>query len=49
MKGANMKIEIENVEQIVDATVSNDGRIYGLKKYASRTVKVVVMKEERAK
>jgi hypothetical protein len=41
-----MKIELENVDQIIDATVSGDGRIYGLKKYAGRKAKVVVMIEE---
>ena len=40
-----MKLEINDMDAVVDATVSNDGRVYGLKKYANRTVKVVVMKE----
>ncbi len=40
-----MKLDVENVDAVVEATVSNDGRIYGLKKYSGRTVKVIVLKE----
>jgi len=40
-----MKTEIENAAAVLDAKITEDGRIYGLKKYAGRTVKVVVLEE----
>ena len=42
-----MEVTIENAAVVVDGQVSEDGRIYGLKKYAGRTVKVVVMEEKK--
>ena len=38
-----MEVTITNAAVVVDGQISEDGRIYGLKKYAGRAVKVVVM------
>jgi putative transposon-encoded protein len=43
-----MKIEIDNVEEVIDGTVdsySTSTRISIPKKYAKRKVKIIIMKE----
>ena len=37
----------ENAAIVVEAKITPDGRIYGLKKYAGRDVKVVVLEEKK--
>lgn len=44
-----MDVTIKDAAVVVDGQVSEDGRIYGLKKYAGRTVKVVVLEEKKEK
>jgi hypothetical protein len=41
-----MDVTIKNATVVVDGQISEDGRIYGLKKYAGHTVKVVVLDEK---
>lgn len=41
-----MEVTIQDAEAVIETTVSKDGRIYGLKKFAGRSVKVVVLEEE---
>ncbi|OPY30630.1 MAG: hypothetical protein A4E31_00293 [Methanomassiliicoccales archaeon PtaU1.Bin030] len=49
-QGTNtMDVTIKDAAVVVDGQVSEDGRIYGLKKYAGRTVKVVVLEEKKEK
>lgn len=40
-----MEVTIPNADSVVERKVSEDGRIYGLKKFAGRSVKVVVIEE----
>jgi len=40
-----MEVTITNAAVVVESQISEDGRIYGLKKYAGRAVKVVVLEE----
>lgn len=40
-----MKVEIPNADAVMECSVTKDGRIYGLKKFAGRSVKVVVIEE----
>ena len=42
-----MDVNIKKAAAVIDGRVSEDGRIYGLKKFAGRTVKVVVLEEEK--
>jgi len=44
-----MEVTIPNADIVIEAEVTSDGRIYGLKKYAGRTVKIVVLEERRKK
>jgi len=44
-----MEVTIPNAKAVIECKVSKDGRIYGLKKFAERSVKVVVMEEARKK
>lgn len=46
---STMDVIIKNAAVVVDGQVSKDGRIFGLKKYAGHTVKVVVMEEKKDK
>jgi len=46
---AGMEITIPDADIVIEAEVTSDGRIYGLKKYAGRTVKIVVLEERRKK
>jgi hypothetical protein len=40
-----MKIEIDGVATVIESQIGEDGRIYGLKKFAGRKAKVVVLDE----
>ena len=44
-----MEVTIPDADIVIEAGVTEDGRIYGLKKYAGRTVKIVVLEERRKK
>ncbi len=44
-----MQVVIPNATAVIEGRVNPDGRIYGLKKFAGRDVKVVVLEEERTK
>jgi len=45
----DLTMTVPNVAEVIDAQITVDGRIYGLKKYAGRTVKIVVLEERRKK
>jgi putative transposon-encoded protein len=40
------RIEIDNVEEIIEKIVTKDGKVGGLKKYTGKKVTVVVTKKE---
>ncbi|MEM0466700.1 MAG: hypothetical protein QXX20_03770 [Candidatus Thermoplasmatota archaeon] len=40
------RVEIENVEEVLEKTVSDDGKVVGLKKHAGKNVLIVVPKKE---
>ena len=40
-----MEVTIPGATAVVECSVTKDGRIYGLKKFAGRSVKVVVIEE----
>ena len=42
-----MKVEIDNVKTVIETEITKDGRIYGLKKYATNKVKVVVLENKK--
>jgi len=44
-----VKIELGEGEEVVEKTVTKDGRVWGLTKYAGRRVMVVVLKAEERK
>lgn len=46
---AGMEVTIPDADIVIEAGVTEDGRIYGLKKYAGRTVKIVVLEKRRKK
>lgn len=46
---AKMQLTIPDADIVIEAEVTSDGRIYGLKKYAGRTVKIVVLEERKKK
>lgn len=39
------KIEVDNVEAMIEKTVSDDGKIWGLKEWANKKVVIIVPKE----
>lgn len=41
------KVEIDNVEELLEKTVTKDGKIGGLTKHAGKNVVIVVMKKEK--
>jgi len=42
-----MEVEVEGIAiAVLDKTVDNQGRISGLKKFAGKRTKVIVLKEE---
>jgi len=41
------KVEIDNVEELLEKTVTKDGKVGGLKKYAGKSVTIVVTKKEK--
>ena len=41
------KVEIDNVEELLEKIVTKDGKIGGLTKHAGKTVLVVVTKKEK--
>jgi hypothetical protein len=41
-----MKIEIDNAKIVIESQIKEDGRIYGLKKYAGYKAKVVVLENK---
>jgi hypothetical protein len=45
----NITISVLNAVEVMDARITEDGRVYGLKKYAGHTVKIVVLEERRKK
>ena len=40
------KVEIDNVEEMVEKTVTKDGKVGGLMKYAGKTVLIIVTRKE---
>lgn len=40
-----MKVEIDNVKTVIETKITKDGRIYGLKKFAGKNAKVVVLEK----
>ncbi|MFW6121518.1 MAG: hypothetical protein ACOC80_11550 [Petrotogales bacterium] len=38
------KVEIDNVEEMVEKIVTKDGKVGGLKKYAGKNVVIVITK-----
>lgn len=40
-----MKVEMDNVDQVVDGEITENGRIFGLTKFKNRKAKVLVMEE----
>jgi len=44
-----MEVTIPDADIVIEARVTSDGRIYGLKKHAGRTVKIVVLEERKKK
>jgi len=42
----HMEVSIPNAAIVVEAKISEDGRIYGLKKFAGRSAKVVVLEKK---
>jgi putative transposon-encoded protein len=41
------RVEIDNVEEMIEKIVTKDGKVGGLKKYAGKSVTIVVTKEEK--
>jgi hypothetical protein len=39
------KLEIDDIEAMVEKTVSEDGKIWGLKEWANRKVIILIQKE----
>jgi len=40
------KVEIDNVEEMLEKMVTEDGKVCGLLKYAGKNVLIVVIKEK---
>jgi len=40
------KVEIDNVEEMLEKTVTKDGKVGGLMKHAGKTVLIVVTKDK---
>ena len=41
------KVEIDNVMAMLEKTVTKDGKVGGLKRYAGKNVTIVVTKEKK--
>lgn len=41
------KVEIDNVEEMLEKTVTKDGKIGGLTKHAGKSVLIVITKEKK--
>ncbi len=41
------KVEIDNVEELLEKTVTKDGKVGGLTKHSGKTVAIVVTKKEK--
>lgn len=41
------KIEIDNVEELLEKTVTKDGKVGGLTKHSGKTVLIVVIREKK--
>jgi hypothetical protein len=41
------KVEIDNIEELLEKIVTKDGKVGGLTKHAGKTVLVVVTKKEK--
>ena len=41
-----MEVHIPNASAVVEAKISEDGRIYGLKKFAGMSAKIVVLEKK---
>ncbi len=44
---ATRRLEIDNIEAMVEKTVSEEGKIWGLKEWADRKVLVIVQKDNK--
>ena len=40
------KVEIDNVEEMIEKIVTKDGKVGGLKKYAGKSVLIIVLNEK---
>jgi len=45
----NITINVPNAVEVMDAQITEDGRVYGLKKYAGHTVKIIVLEGRKKK
>ena len=43
------KVEIDNVEEMLEKTVTKDGKVGGLMKHAGKSVMIIVTKKENKK
>ncbi|MBP1662632.1 MAG: hypothetical protein H6P94_881 [Thermoplasmatales archaeon] len=41
------RVEIDNVEEMLEKTVTKDGKVGGLTKHSGKTVVIVVAKKEK--
>ena len=41
------KVEIDNVEEILEKTVTKDGKVGGLMKHAGKNILIVIAREDR--
>ena len=41
------RVEIDNVEEMLEKTITKDGKVGGLMKHAGKTVLVVVTRKEK--
>jgi len=41
------RVEIDNVEEMLEKTVTKDGKVGGLMKHANKNVLILIIKEER--
>ena len=41
------RVEIENVEEMLEKTVTKDGKVGGLTKHAGKTVLIIVIKKNK--
>ena len=41
------RVEIDNVEEMIEKIVTKDGKVGGLKKYAGKNVTIIVTRKEK--